>query len=129
MRLIAFVLALIATPAVADDLTASIEVGRFGVMLDQAATIEQVTLPSTATGEDLYGQLVATVGRFNLLADAVCRKAALPAADCAGPFEPAWLTSRGPDLNAMIEEAGERIGTFWGDVCDRAPDRHVCDIE
>ncbi|MBV9991635.1 MAG: hypothetical protein JOZ72_10115 [Alphaproteobacteria bacterium] len=129
MRLTVLVLALIATPAFADDLTAAIEVGRFGVMLDQAAAIEQVALPTAATGGDLYGQLVATVGRFNVLAGQVCRKAELPAADCAGPFEPAWLSSRGPDLNAMIDEAGGRIGTFWGDVCARAPDRHSCDIE
>lgn len=130
MRLTVFVLALIATQASADDFSAAIEVGRFGVMLDQAAAIEQVPLPTASPGDDLYGQLVATVERFNLLADRVCAKTALPAEDCAGPFTPGWLSpGAGTDLNAMIDEAGLRIGTFWGDVCARAPDRHFCDIE
>jgi hypothetical protein len=129
MRLIVCVLALIATQALADDFSASIEVGRFGVMLDQAAAIEQVPLPSASPRDDLYGQLVATVERFNILADRVCAKTALPAEDCAGPFQPAWLSSGGTDMGVMIDEAGLRIGTFWGDVCARAADRHFCDIE
>jgi len=135
MRLFVFVLALIAAPAFADEVSDAIDVGRFGVMLDQAAAIEKVRLPVDDTQPSTYGQLVATVVRFNTLSAKVCRKRRrLPAEDCAGPFTPGWLVpSQGEvepaRLRPMIDEAGSRIGTFWGDVCDRAPDRHFCDIE
>ncbi len=126
----------LAPSAFADDFSASIEVGRFGVMLDQAAAIERVPLPVAAEApqDDLHARLVATVVRFNALAEQVCRKARLPAGDCAGPFTPDWLADGRPEadparLRTMIDETAARIGTFWGDVCDTAPDRHSCDIE
>lgn len=130
MRLAALLIVFVATPALADEISDAITVGRFDVMLDQAAAIERVKLPPMDPRDTLYSQLVATVERYNVLADRVCRKAKLPAGDCAGPFRPAWLApGAGTDLGVMIEEAGARIGTFWGDVCARAPDRHFCDIE
>jgi hypothetical protein len=130
-------------PSAFDDAAASIEVGRYGVMLDQVTAARKLLAPSGApipakeapTGS-LYEILVATVVRFNALSDQVCRDVELPAADCAGPFRPAWLSAPPadqPQLRAMIDEAGSRITTYWSDVCTRAKaargDEHLCDIE
>ncbi|HWA88862.1 MAG TPA: hypothetical protein VG889_02430 [Rhizomicrobium sp.] len=139
MRFALFAVLFLASPfsaslARADDFSAAIEVGRFGVMLDQAAAIEKVSLPDAGPRDDLHddlhGRLVATVLRFNRLSDQVCRKAALPAADCTGPFRPGWLGTREADpdaLRAMIDETGEHIVTFWGDICATSPES--CQIE
>jgi hypothetical protein len=143
MRRLALVLCLIATPALADDPGAAIEVGRFGVMLDQIQAAERLVASAPAPvptetapmPDDLYQQLVAIVVRFNAISQRVCGEVALPAADCAGPFAPAWLkagaTSDPARLRPMIDEAGARIGAFWGDMCAlaRAKDEHLCDIE
>jgi len=142
VRRIAFAVLFLASPALADDPSAAIEVGRFGVMLDQATAAEKLLVPQAdvasatdQTTEGTYRLLVATVLRFNLVAERVCREIALPARDCAGPFMPAWLSAGTVEdparLRAMIDETGERIGGFWGDVCARAKasDEHLCDIE
>jgi len=140
MRRLIFAMCLAAPPALADDPSAAIDVGRFGVMLDQVQSAEKQIVPpmDPAAAPDqsvagIYRQLVATVLRFNVISDRVCHEVALPAPDCTGPFTPAWL-SAGPDgdptrLRAMIDEAGEHIGTFWGDMCAKARDEHLCDIE
>lgn len=142
MRRLLFALgfSLIVSPAMADDPTAAIEVGRFGVMLDQAAAAEKLVVPPSdaAAAPDqstggTYRQLVATVLRFNMLSNRICAEIALPAKDCAGPFTPAWLSAATVEdparLRTMIDEAGERIIGFWGDMCAKAPDEHLCDIE
>lgn len=138
MRRLLLVFALAASPAMADDPGAAIEVGRFGVMLDQAQAAERALLPSapapaSASVEGgLYRQLVGTVERFNALSGRVCREIALPAEDCTGPFAPAWLSTGETDdpkrLRAMIDETGARIGAFWGDMCAKM-EEHFCDIE
>ena len=145
---------LIALPALAGDaappdadIAASIDIGRFGVMVDQMEAAQKVLVPgsggavaSADTGpQSEYQKLVTTVLRFNVIADRLCAHVALPAEDCAGPFMPDWLATKPRDpgdpvrLRAMIDEAGSRIGTFWGDICDRAKaaggDSHLCDIE
>ena len=138
MRRWLLALVLAASPALADDPGASIDVGRFGVMLDQAQAAERKLVPSAAAQPapplegGLYRQLVGTVERFNSLSGRICREIALPAADCAGPFAPAWLATGETDdpqrLRAMIDETGARIGAFWGDMCAKM-DEHFCDIE
>jgi hypothetical protein len=84
----------------------------------------------------VYDILVATVLRFNALADRACREIDLPAADCAGPIRPVWISAPPSDsshLRVMIDEAGDRITAFWGDVCVLAKAKtgkdHLCDIE
>lgn len=141
MRLFALLLISSAVPALADDPSAAIEVGRFGVMLDQAEAAEKLALPAETPEPDqttngIYRQLVATVLRYNVITERVCRReAVLPAADCSGPFAPSWLSAGSVDdparLRVMIDEAGERIGAFWGDMCEKARgrDAHLCDIE
>ena len=113
MRLTAFVLAMIAGPAAADDLSASIEVGRFGVMLDQAAAIEQVALPAASTGDDLYGQLVATVGRADRL-DPV----ALMRREIRRRQKPAARLHRGCDRRADLALI-EDVAPFVADPFER----------
>lgn len=144
--LVGLTLSLATVPALAEapeiqDPAAAIEVGRYGVMLDQAVQAEKLLVPTAvpvavpdAPRDTLYEILVATVLRFNALSGRVCGEISLPAADCAGPFEPAWLRAEPadrPHLRAMIDETGERIGAFWGDVCAKvkAADEHLCDIE
>jgi hypothetical protein len=141
MRLSVLAFVLLASPALADDPSAAIEVGRFGVMLDQAAAAEKLVAPADGAPQPdqstngTYRQLVATVLRFNVIANRVCAEIALPPGDCSGPYLPGWLAAGTVDdpaqLRAMIDEAGERIGTFWGDMCAkaRAKDEHLCDIE
>jgi hypothetical protein len=142
MRHLLFALgfALLASPALADDPSAAIEVGRFGVMLDQAAAAEKLVVPpaDAASAPDqstggIYRQLVATVLRFNVLSNRICGEVALPVKDCAGPFTPAWLSAGTVEdparLRIMIDETGERIVTFWGDMCTKASDERLCDIE
>lgn len=138
MRWSALFLCLAVTPALADDPGAAIEVGRFGVMLDQVQAAERLIAPASAVPEaapaadGLYQQLVATVLRFNAISARVCREVALPASDCAGPFQPSWVREgASSDLRPMIDETGARIGAFWGDMCAlaRAKDEHLCDIE
>jgi len=143
MRLLAVaLLAASAAPApAADDPSAAIEVGRFGVMLDQAEAAQKLAMPASdepapdlSTG-GIYRQPVATVLRYNVIAERVCRGAVLPKADCEGPFTPSWLGLGAVDdparLRPMIDEAGARIGTFWSDMCEKARsrDEHLCDIE
>lgn len=138
MRRLLLILPLIATPALADDPSAAIDVGRFGVMLDQVQAAEKQVVPQQDAAPDpsvagIYRQLVATVLRFNVISNRICGEVPLPAADCAGPFTPAWLSAGPGDdparLRAMIDEAGERIGPFWGDMCAKSKDEHLCDIE
>lgn len=126
-----------------DDPAASIEVGRYGVMLDQIVAAKELfaahDIPIAAQDAprgSIYEILDATVLRFNTLSGQVCRDIELPAADCTDPFKPAWLSappSDQPHLRAMIDEAGFRVTTFWGDVCAKARsakgDEHLCDIE
>ena len=138
MRFSVLAFLFLASPALADDPSAAIEVGRFGVMLDQAAAAEKLVVPAAEAAPDpstggIYRQLVATVLRFNMLSNRVCGEIALPAKDCAGPFTPAWLSAGTVEdpawLRTMIDEAGERITGFWSDMCAKAPDPHLCDIE
>jgi hypothetical protein len=134
------------SPAATRDFLAAIDVGRYAVMVDRLASAEKVALPdaepaAASTAETqravTYRQLVATVLRFNIVAEQICRQMVLPSRDCAGPFRPAWLAAAAQERDdparqrVMIEEAGAHIALFWGDVCPRlrGADPQFCDIE
>jgi len=146
---LAIAIVLLAVPALADstsDTTLSIEIGRFGVMLDHAAAAEKLLAPkaqaetaASLEGGTLFERLARTVRRFNVLSAHLCAEITLPQADCQGPFLPAWLSAPEGDrddperLRAMVDEAAQHIGDFWSDVCALAKAKgagpHFCDIE
>ena len=128
------------------DLT--IEIGRYGVMLDHVRnlTAETPAAANAAQPEEpvqLARTLRETVWAYNLERSRLCAKGLYTTVSCGAIYNPVWL-SDAPDATPTLEELQQRadalgaeVQPFWAAVCDdvraRTTDEqaktYVCAIE
>lgn len=128
-----------ATPAAPDPMALNIEIGRYGVMLDQ---VHELTAPRSGPNEldpttpgELARALRETVWAYNRERSALCAKGLFREVACGPAYEPVWI-SETPALPPTLEEiesrsraVGEEVTRFWGAVCEDARSRAESDEE
>ncbi len=123
----------------ADLFEVSIEIGRLGVMTDQAGDAMSVLAPNrpsadndlesmAGASEDLFQQLNYVLFRYNILQIQACDEGWLSGEDCKGSYLPGWAKkdkTMQPDL-ADLRRWGEdlqaRVVALRTIVCPRAAD-------
>lgn len=130
--------------AQADASTLQIDARRLGVMVDQSQAALHALAPrgwpDAADGDgddgDAFAALAAAVARYDAMVARACRANLAAPRFCGAPYDPPWLASRPPGdaaLRAEIDEAGDRISSFWSEVCARASqatgDADFCGVE
>ena len=124
-----------------------IEIGRYGVMLDQVQrhTAERPGMgePEPQAPRELARALRETVWEYNLERSQLCAKGLFTDVACGPAYEPVWISepaSAEPtlaDLQTRSNGLGEEVMRFWGAVCEDAASRvedaqekmYVCAIE
>lgn len=112
-----------------------IEIGRYGVMLDQVQNLT-AELPSAADPDAEAPQTLArglreTVWQYNLARSRLCARGLYPEVSCGPAFEPTWisdLTSAEPPLEEIQSRAhavSELVTPFWETVCTDVRERTV----
>ena len=130
-----------------DPHTLQIEIGRYGVMLQQAAQITETQLGAPdASAEDpkeIARALRESVWRFNLERSQLCARNLYVETSCGPAFEPTWISEPSdarPTLEILQQrshEVGGEVQRFWGAICDAARHneqdenarREICAIE
>ncbi|HET9231648.1 MAG TPA: hypothetical protein VFO00_10200 [Vitreimonas sp.] len=132
--------------ASADPFDLNIEVGRYGVMLNQVAehTGERPGLePEVTDPRDLARRLRETVWEYNLERSRLCAKGVLPEATCGPSHEPVWISEPATaapsldDIQIRSAAVGAEVMRLWNAVCEDAASRvedeqermYVCAIE
>lgn len=129
-----------------DPMNLNIEIGRYGVMLDQVN--EQTTeRPGAAEPEvddphQLARRLRETVWRYNLQRSQLCAKGLFTDLACGPPYLPVWISEPDSvtpalhDLQTRADDAGAEVMRLWNAVCEDARARaaedermYVCAIE
>ncbi|MBL8531334.1 MAG: hypothetical protein JNK94_06330 [Hyphomonadaceae bacterium] len=134
-------------PSERDPAALNIEVGRYGVMLDQVAAL---TLDRPGVGEpeatdlrDLSRRLRETVWRYNIERSRLCARGLFTDVACGPVFNPIWIADAPAaeptieEIRSRADEVGREVSGFWNVVCEdartRAPDeearRSACAIE
>ncbi|MBC7768501.1 MAG: hypothetical protein H7124_06920 [Phycisphaerales bacterium] len=113
-----------------DPFNLNIEVGRYGVMLDQIENLTEET-PNAAEAEvtdpkDLARRLRETVWAYNIERSALCGRGLYTAVTCGPSYQPVWI-AEAPDSAPSLEELqtrsnalGEEVMRFWNAVCEEA---------
>lgn len=124
-----------------------IEIGRYGVMLDQVADIgDRTSAADAADPEDpraLARALREAAWDYNLKRSRLCAANFMPEVSCGPAYNPVWLADPADAevsleaLQGRAQELGERVMPLWNAVCDHAraqvtdedEQRLVCAIE
>jgi len=113
-----------------DPFNLNIEVGRYGVMLDQIENLTDET-PDAAEVEvtdpkDLARRLRETVWEYNIERSSLCARGLYTNVTCGPSYQPVWL-AEAPDSAPTLEELqlrsnalGEEVMRFWNEVCEQA---------
>jgi hypothetical protein len=135
------------TPEAIEPFDLSIEIGRYGVMLDQTAnlTAERPGAIETAPDEPvaMARALRETVWQYNLTRSRLCGRGLFTDVACGPVYEPVWISepeTAAPtleDLKARADAVGAEVMRFWNAVCEDARTRvtdeqermYVCAIE
>lgn len=133
-------------PAERDPFALNIEVGRYGVMLDQVAALTDerpaVTEPEVTNLADLNRRLRETVWQYNIERSRLCAHGLFTDVACGPVYAPIWL-SDAPTTEPTIEEirsrsddVGREVMGFWDAVCtdarsraDEQAQRSICALE
>lgn len=117
-------------PEAPDPFNLNIEVGRYGVMLDQIENITDGT-PSVAEAEvtepaDLARRLRETVWEYNIARSGLCARGLYTAVACGPSYQPVWMgepADAAPSLDELqlrSTAVGEEVMRFWNAVCEQA---------
>lgn len=130
-----------------DPLNLDIEVGRYGVMIDQGMAARNFLEEKGAAGDPseevdglaLERSIHIRALEANLLQAEVCAKELVPQTLCAAPFTPAWLSEPRAEsptlwqLQARADQLGAFLMPIWGALCEKAKgegaDEVFCAIE
>lgn len=124
-----------------------IEIGRYGVMLDQVHSLTaersgaQETAPTELTA--MARSLRETVWQYNLERSQLCGKGLFTDVACGPSFQPVWISEPADaapsfdELNTRSAAVGEEVHRFWNAVCEDARIRetneqdrqYVCALE
>lgn len=125
----------------------NIEIGRYGVMLDQVNTLTR-DRPGSAENDptqprELGRALREAVWQYNGERSRLCAKGLFTEIACGPAYEPVWI-SEPSDVEPTLQEIqsrsdalGEEVMRFWNTVCEDAASRvedrqeraQVCAIE
>jgi hypothetical protein len=124
-----------------------IEIGRYGVMLQQTGQITQTQIGAPDAGaedaKELARGLRETVWTYNIQRSQLCARNLFTETTCTPPYEPVWIseppnTRPTPEqLQSRSAEVGREVQTFWNTICndarhrtqDREQQRLICAIE
>jgi len=130
-----------------DPFNLSIEVGRYGVMLDQVESLTGETPDAVETDvadpTDLARRLRETVWHYNLTRSALCARGLHAQVSCDASYQPVWMAEArdsAPSLEELQTRStalGEEITRFWNAICESAraaetdeeARQYVCAIE
>jgi hypothetical protein len=111
-----------------------IEIGRYGVMLQQTGAED---------AKELARGLREAVWQYNIQRSQLCARNLFTETTCAPPYEPVWM-SEPPNARPTLEqlqqrsaEVGQEVQHFWAVICDdarhrtqdRDERRSICAIE
>ncbi|HYD87253.1 MAG TPA: hypothetical protein VEA80_07250 [Vitreimonas sp.] len=130
-----------------DPFNLNIEVGRYGVMLDQVENLSSeapnAAEPEVTDPRDLARRLRETVWQYNLERSSLCARGLYTAVSCGPSYQPVWI-GEPADASPSLEELqtrsnalGEEVMRFWDAVCEEAraaeadaeARQYVCAIE
>ena len=107
-----------------------IEIGRYGVMLNQAAELTSTQLGAPdASNEDpkeLARALRESVWRYNIERSQLCARNLYTETSCGPAFEPSWISEPSDarptpeQLQSRSAEVGQEVQRFWSTICDAA---------
>src|SRR5690606_39209697 len=136
-----------APPDAIEPFDLSIEIGRYGVMLDQAAslTAERPGAIEIAPDEPvaMARALRETVWEYNLTRSRLCGRGLFRDVACGPALAPVWISEPEgvaptlEDLRSRADAVGAEVMSFWNAVCEDARTRvadeqermYVCAIE
>lgn len=125
----------------------SIEIGRYGVMLDQTENLSADRPGAVETGPDEPGAMARalreTVWQYNLGRSRLCGRGLFTDVACGPVYEPVWLSEPAEatvtleELKSRSDAVGAEVMRFWNAVCEDARTRtedeqermYVCAIE
>lgn len=113
-----------------DPFTLNIEIGRYGVMLDQVSELTRAR-PGAAEAEvtdprDLARRLRETVWEYNVERSRLCAKGLYTEVSCGPPYQPIWIsepetaTPSIEDLQIRSAAVGAEVMRLWEAVCGDA---------
>ena len=124
-----------------------IEIGRYGVMLQQTGQLTQTQVgapdASAEDAKELARGLRETVWTYNIQRSQLCGRNLFTETTCTPPYEPVWISEppgarpTPEQLQSRSAEVGHEVQTFWTAICndarrrtqDREQQRLVCAIE
>jgi hypothetical protein len=125
----------------------NIEIGRYGVMLQQVGNIT-TEVPNAAELEPEAPRAMArslreTVWEYNLARSRLCARGLYMEASCGPAYEPVWISDPATaepaleELKARADALGAEVQPFWNVVCedirarttDEQEKMYVCAIE
>jgi hypothetical protein len=126
-------------PAGPDPFTLNIEIGRYGVMLNQVTghTGERPgsAEPEVTAPRELARRLRETVWEYNIERSKICAKGLFTEITCSPAYEPVWI-SEPPNVEPTLEEiqtradaVGDEVMRLWNAVCEDARTRAATDEE
>lgn len=125
----------------------NIEIGRYGVMLDQVDSLTHDRPGSAETDptqpRELGRALREAVWRYNVERSQLCAKGLFTEIACGSPYEPVWISEPSSveptlqEIQSRSDALGEEVMRFWNAVCEDAASRvedrqareQVCAIE
>jgi len=130
-----------------DPFNLSIEVGRYGVMLDQIESLTSETPDAVETDvaapADLARRLRETVWAYNLERSKLCARGLHTQVSCGSSYQPVWMAEAAESAPSLEEietrstALGEEVTRFWNAICESAraaetdeeARQYVCAIE
>ncbi|GAN00173.1 hypothetical protein U91I_03838 [alpha proteobacterium U9-1i] len=128
-----------AADAPPDPFEMQIEIGRYGVMLDQVANLT-TDIPSAAEPESeapgtLARNLRHVVWEYNLNRSRLCARGLYPEVSCGPAYEPTWIADPATaepsleELRSRANAVSEQVMPFWETVCADIRARQTNDEE
>jgi len=125
--------------AAPDPFDLNIEIGRYGVMLNQvsghAAERPGSAEPEVTAPRDLARRLRETVWEYNLERSKICAKGLFTELTCTPAYEPVWIAEP-PTAEPTLEEiqsrsdaVGNEVMALWNAICEDARTRATTDEE
>jgi hypothetical protein len=122
-----------------------IEIGRYGVMLNQVNSLteaaEAATEPDVTDLANMSRELRESVWEYNLTRSRLCTKGAFVETTCGAPYEPVWIADTAAptleELKTRADAVGAEVMGLWNTICEDARTRetdeqarmYVCAIE
>jgi hypothetical protein len=107
-----------------------IEIGRYHVMLRQAAELSSTQLGAPDAGvedpKELARGLREAVWQYNIQRSQLCARNLYTETSCGPAFEPTWISEPSDarptpeQLQQRSAEVGQEVQRFWGAICDAA---------